>query len=137
MMLPLMVELVYKNESYAIIKAKAGTQLYFYPSRKELSMRNKSQCFYTIGRVISEPAAHVNKDTYYLTSYVELFGGMKVSALAGKQKYEKGSYVGVRITPKGNGEATYHAFELNEDACNMIRDVASYIGSDDEDLLPF
>lgn len=100
-------------------------------------MRNKSQCFYTIGRVISEPAAHVNKDTYYLTSYVELFGGMKVSALAGKQKYEKGSYVGVRITPKGNGESTYHAYELNEDACNMIRDAASYIGSDDEDLLPF
>jgi hypothetical protein len=74
-------------------------------------MRNKTQCFYTIGRVISEPAAHVSKDAYYLTSYVELFGGMKVSALAGKQEYKKGIYVGVRITPKGNGEATYHAFE--------------------------
>lgn len=100
-------------------------------------MRNKTQCFYTIGRVISEPATYVNKDTYYLTSYVELFGGMKVSALAGKQEYKKGGYVGVRITPKGNGEATYHVFELNEAACDMICDAANYIGENADDLLPF
>ena len=100
-------------------------------------MSYKTQCYYTIGRVISEPAAHVSKDAYYLTSYVELFGGMKVSALAGKQEYKKGIYVGVRITPKGNGEATYHAFELNEAACDMICDAASFIGEDDDDSLPF
>ena len=100
-------------------------------------MTKRTANYYTLGRVASAPTSHVSKDAYYLTSYVELFGGMKVSALAGKQEYKKGIYVGVRITPKGNGEATYHAFELNEAACDMICDAASFIREDDDDSLPF
>jgi len=101
-------------------------------------MNKQIKCYYTLGRVISEPATHVCKDTYYLTVYVELFGGMRVSALAGKQKISKGMYVGVRITPKAKGEATYNAFALNDEACSMIQGAAAYIGGDDDsEELPF
>ena len=69
-------------------------------------MRKKTACYYTVGRLVSEPTAHVTKGSFYLTAYIELFGGMRVSALAGKQEFRKGMYVGVRITPKDKGDAT-------------------------------
>lgn len=100
-------------------------------------MNKKAACYYTIGRVVSEPTAHVTKGSFYLTVYVELFGGMQVSALAGKQEFSKGMYVGVRITPKDKGETTYHAFAFNDEACSMIKGAAAYIGVDDGGELPF
>ena len=100
-------------------------------------MNKKTACYYTIGRVISEPATHVCKDSFYRTVYVELFGGMRVSALAGTQEISKGMYVGVRCTPKGKGDTTYTVFGFNEAARTMIKSAASYIEVADDDLLPF
>ncbi|MBQ8621806.1 MAG: hypothetical protein IJ422_05790 [Oscillospiraceae bacterium] len=100
-------------------------------------MNKKAACYYTIGRVVSEPTAHVTKGSFYLTVYVELFGGMRVSALAGKQEISKGMHVGVRITPKAKGETTYNVFALNDEACSMIKGAAAYIGVDDGGELPF
>ena len=101
--------------------------------------------WYTLGRVVSTPTERQSKDgKAYSTVYVELFGGMRVSALAGKQQLNKGDYVGVKITPKAKGQAAYNVVQLNADAEEMILDAASFIDEpshsrvdDDDDLLPF
>ena len=97
--------------------------------------------WYTFGRVVSPPTERQSKDgKAYSTVYVELFGGMRVSALAGKEKYSKGDYVGVKITPKAKGQAAYNAMPLNDDARDMIIGAAKFIDAptcaDDEEL-PF
>lgn len=91
-------------------------------------MVKKIRNYYTLGRVVSTPAAHVGKEEkIYQTVYIELFGGMKVSALAGVLELTKGMYVGVKITPKKDGQATYNVFPFNADAEEMIIGAASYI----------
>lgn len=100
-------------------------------------MTNRTTNYYTLGRVISAPIPRVSGDKAYQTVYVELFGGMRVSAIAGAQEISKGMYVGVRCTPKGKGDTTYTVFGFNEDARTMIKSAASYIESENDDLLPF
>ena len=100
-------------------------------------MTNRTANYYTLGRVISPPTPRTNGDKVYQTVYVELFGGMRVSAIAGTQEISKGMYVGVRCTPKGKGETTYTIFAFNDEACSMIKGAATYIGVDDGGELPF
>lgn len=97
--------------------------------------------WYTLGRVVSTPTERQSKDgKSYSTVYVELLGGMRVSALAGKEKYSKGDYVGIKITPKAKGQAAYNVMPLNDDAQAMIIGAAKFIDAptcaDDEEL-PF
>ena len=132
-----MVELVHKKQHYAIIRPKVGTQLYFMPNRKENTMTKRTANYYTLGYVVSAPASHVSGSKVYQTVYVELFGGMRVSAIAGTQEISKGMYVGVRCTPKGNGETTYTVFGFNDAAQAMIKSAAAYIEAEEDDLLPF
>ena len=98
--------------------------------------------WYTLGRVVSTPTERQSKDgKAYSTVYVELFGGMRVSALAGKQQLNKGDYVGIKITPKSKGQAAYNVMPLNDDARDMIIGAARFIDApacaDDDELLPF
>ena len=100
-----------------------------------------SSLWYTLGRVVSTPTERQSKDgKAYSTVYVELFGGMRVSALAGKQQLNKGDYVGIKITPKPKGQAAYNVMPLNDDARDMIIGAARFIDAptcvDDEEL-PF
>lgn len=100
--------------------------------------------WYTLGRVISTPTKRQSKDgKAYSTVYVELFGGMRVSALTGAE-LSKDMYVGVKITPKKDGQAAYSVILLDEKAKDMILGAASYIDApararvdDDDELLPF
>ena len=104
--------------------------------------------WYTLGRVVSTPTVRQSKDgKSYSTLYVELFGGMRVSALAGNGQYSKGDYVGVKITPKGT-QAAYSIMQLNDQAAVMIVGAHAFLEEptyrpavqkedDDEDLLPF
>ena len=100
-------------------------------------MTNLTTNYYTLGRVMSAPIPRVSGDKVYQTVYVELFGGMRVSAIAGTHEISKGMYVGVRCTPKGKGDTTYTVIEFNDDARTMIKSAASYIEAADDDLLPF
>lgn len=100
-------------------------------------MTKRTANYYTLGRVMSAPIPRVSGDKAYQTVYVELFGGMRVSAIAGAQEISKGMYVGVRCTPKGKGDTTYTVFGFNEDARTMIKSAASYIEAAEDDLLPF
>lgn len=100
-------------------------------------MTKRTANYYTLGCVVSAPASHVSGSKVYQTVYVELFGGMRVSAIAGTQEISKGMYVGVRCTPKGKGDTTYTVFGFNDDARTMIKGAASYIDATDDDLLPF
>ena len=96
--------------------------------------------YYTFGLVINEPQAQIGKgDKIYYTAWVQLFGGMRASALASaEQNITRGMYVCVRITPKKDGQASYNIFKLNEDAQKMIAGAALFIKSaDDDDGLPF
>ena len=98
--------------------------------------------WYTLGRVISEPTEHKSKGgKTYTTVYVELFGGMRVSALAGKEKYSKGDYVGIKITPKAKGQAAYNVVPLNDAAQEMIIGAALFIDTparvEHDEELPF
>lgn len=97
--------------------------------------------WYTLGRVISEPTEHKSKGgKTYTTVYVELLGSMRVSALAGTLDTTKDMYVGVKITPKKDGQAAYSLFKINDCTEEMIICAASYIDAlaraDDEEL-PF
>ena len=103
------------------------------------------KCHYTFGRVISEPTARTSKSGKAYTSvYVELFGGMRSSAIAGTQ-ITKGMFVAVKMTQKANGQAAYNAVKLNDDAEAIIRGAARFLDADtstcaaddDEELLPF
>ena len=100
-------------------------------------MTNRTANYYTLGRVVSAPATHISGNKVYQTAYVELFGGMRVSALAGTQEISKGMYVGVRCTPKGKGDTTYTVFAFNDDARQMIMCASAYIKANDEGELPF
>lgn len=100
-------------------------------------MTTRTTNYYTMGRVIGNPMSHISGDKVYQTVYVELFGGMRVSAIAGTQEISKGMFVGVRCTPKGKGDTTYTVFGFNDDARTMIKGAASYIDATDDDLLPF
>lgn len=97
--------------------------------------------WYTLGRVISEPTARTSKSgKAYISVYVEMFGGMKASAIAGKEQYNEGDYVGVKITPKANGQAAYNVVPLNDDAQEMIIGAALFIDASaraDDEELPF
>ena len=64
-------------------------------------MTTRTTNYYTLGRVIGNPMSRISGDKVYQTVYVELFGGMRVSAIAGTQEISKGMFVGVRCTPKG------------------------------------
>ena len=90
-------------------------------------MTKRTANYYTLGRVASAPTSHVSGSKVYQTVYVELFGGMRVSAIAGTQEISKGMYVGVRCTPKSNGETTYTVFGFNDAAQTMIKSAAAYI----------
>ena len=100
-------------------------------------MTKRTANYYTLGCVLSAPANHVSGNKVYQTVYVELFGGMRVSAIAGTQEISKGMYVGVRCTPKSNGETTYTVFGFNDAAQTMIKSAAAYIETAEDDLLPF
>lgn len=98
--------------------------------------------WYTLGRVVSTPTERQSKDgKAYSTVYVELFGGMRVSALAGKEKYSKGDYVGIKIIPKAKGQAAYNVIPLNDDARDMIIGAALFIDTparaEHDEELPF
>ena len=83
--------------------------------------KRKGSCYYTLGRIISAPHAQFAGENIYQTVFVELFGGMRASALAGKQLVlTKGMYVCVKITPKSDGQTTYNIYELNDHAEAMI-----------------
>lgn len=92
--------------------------------------------WYTLGCITSDPTVHENDGKIYQTVWVKLFGGLDVSALAGTQEVAKGTYVGVKITPKKDGPPTYNVFALNDSAKSMITGAAAYI-TPDEPELPF
>lgn len=88
---------------------------------KSYKKRKAFSCYYTLGRIISAPHAQFAGENVYQTVFVELFGGMRASALAGKQLVlTKGMYVCVKITPKSDGQTTYNIYELNDHAEAMI-----------------
>lgn len=83
--------------------------------------KRKGSCYYTLGRIISAPHAQFAGENVYQTVFVELFGGMRASALAGKNLVlTRGMYVCVKITPKSDGQTTYNIYELNDHAEEMI-----------------
>ena len=98
--------------------------------------------WYTFGRVVSPPTEHQSKDgKAYNTVYVELFGGMRASALAGTHQLSKGDYVGVKITPRAKGQAAYNVVPLNDAAQEMIIGAALFIDTparvEHDEELPF
>lgn len=109
----------------------------------------KTNYWYTLGRIISDPSERQSKSgKSYKTVYVELFGGMRVSALAGAHEIHKGDFVGMKITPTSNGQAAYHIIPLDASAEEMLLGAVSYLQStpttvtkpsDDDDVpeLPF
>ncbi len=101
--------------------------------------------YYSFGQTVSDPVGYVSKRGELVQAiWVQLFGGMKVSALIGNTDFTKGMYVGVQITPKDDGNTMYRCFMLNEKSKTLICDAAAYLDGDsytpledDEDLLPF
>lgn len=84
--------------------------------------------YYTLGLVLSDPVAQTGKRKAYQTAYVELFGGMKVSALATADLHvQKGMCVCVSIAPKGDGQTTYTMYELNDSARAMLASASAYM----------
>jgi hypothetical protein len=88
----------------------------------------KQTSWYTFGRVLSHPTERQTRTgRKYRTVYVELFGGLRASALAGDQQLATGDYIGVKITPKSDGQAAYHTMPLNDAAEDMLRGAVSYL----------
>ncbi len=113
--------------------------------------------FYTIGRVVEKPAARIGKNgTQYTTVKLELFGGMVAYAFVNNtHETLLNSFVGVKISPRADGNATYTICTLNDDAKKFITSASGYIDMhsehtrkpivsparfydvDDDDELPF
>ena len=93
---------MYKRELlFHYIGREVGIKLYYtQPEGDNMnrqstnSKKRKGSCYYTLGRIISAPHAQFAGENVYQTVFVELFGGMRASALAGKQLVlTKGMYV--------------------------------------------
>lgn len=95
-------------------------------------MTKKVPTHYTVGRVVSEPTAHISKDEHvYLIALVYLLGGMTISALVSSANISNGSYVCVRITAKADGNTTYNCFALNDSAKAMLFGATAYLKAEE------
>ncbi len=81
---------------------------------------------YTLGRIMDEPKLHRGKRPFY-TVYVELLGGLRVSALCGTVKPHVNWYVCVKVTPKSDGQMAYNIIEIDEAAADFVFDAAQVL----------
>lgn len=85
--------------------------------------------YYTIGRVKAAPTACIGTaNNLFYTVRVEVFGSFEIDAITDNLELTAGMFVGVKITPKTKGLATYRVFEFNPEARRMISQAAYYLG---------